>query len=75
MAERKRTGQSSKSEAQKKQQQLEQVTREQEALSLLDDPAHPDQASPLRGWIYFAVIVALALTLNLVALLAISGGR
>ena len=62
-----------KSERDKKQQEMEKAEREQQELSLLDDPDQPDQASPIRGWIYFATIVAAALALNLIALVMVSG--
>ena len=65
----------SKSERDRKQQETDKVEREQGAASLLDDPAQPDQASPMRGWVYFATIVVLVLALNLIVMVVVSGGR
>jgi hypothetical protein len=62
-------------ERRQKEAELARVEAEQLVLSALDDPAHPDQASPIRGWAYFAVVVALSLVLNLLVLIAITGGR
>jgi len=78
MAERKSTrsrSSSRSSEADEKRREAESLTAEQKLVSLLDNPAKPDEASPLRGAAYFAVIVGGALVLNLALMVAISGGR
>lgn len=77
MAERSRGRQQStkRTEARQKQAEAEAVSAEQKMASLLDDPAHPDQASPLRGALYFAIIVGFALLLNLALMIVISGGQ
>jgi cytochrome c-type biogenesis protein CcmH/NrfG len=63
----------SKSERDKKQKEMEAAESEQQEMSLLDDPAQPEQASAVRGWVYFAVVVVGSLALNL--LVAIAGGQ
>ncbi len=74
MAQRSTRSQAS-NERKSKEDELKQVEGEQLYLSALDDPAQPDQASPIRGWAYFAAILAFALLLNLVLLVFVSGGR
>jgi hypothetical protein len=75
MATRSSRGSGSKSERDQKQQEREQKDREQQGFSLLDNPSNPEEASPIRGWAYFAAILAVALLVNLVALVMVSGGR
>lgn len=72
MTERK---QRKSSQAQEKRKEAAQVEREQKLQSLLDSPLHPDQASPIRGWAYFAVIIGVALILNFAVMVILSGGR
>jgi hypothetical protein len=63
-----------KSEREQKQRELRKKEREQLAVSLLDNPSNPEEASGPRGWAYFVIILVVALALNVVALVVISGG-
>jgi len=59
----------------RKKAEADKLSAEQKLASLLDDPLHPDQASPARGIAYFSLIVGVALVLNLAIMVFLSGGR
>jgi hypothetical protein len=68
------TAKSEREQKENKEKELRQAEREQLSMSMLDNPSKPGEASAPRGWAYFVIILVVALALNIVALVVISGG-
>ncbi|HWH23903.1 MAG TPA: hypothetical protein VNW68_03300 [Candidatus Limnocylindria bacterium] len=58
-----------------KRKESRRATAEQEMASLLDDPSHPDQPSPVRSALYFAAMLGVGLIGSLVLMVILAGGR
>lgn len=75
MTERRRSRNAPSPDVRDKERETAQRKSEEEALDLLDDPQRPDEASPVRHWIYFSLVLVGSFLINVVALLLVSGGK
>ena len=74
MAERKRRTQAKRGETAEKKA-TESRQHAEHDVGLLDNPEVADEPSELRHVYYFAGVMVLAVVLNLLAMIAVSGGQ
>lgn len=74
MAERKRRSQAKRGETAEKKA-TESRRHAEHDVGLLDNPEVADEPSELRHFYYFAGVMVFAIVLNLLAMIAVSGGQ
>jgi len=67
--------QSEQSELEQARQKSEQLEAESKALGALDDPKEPEQGSPWLQTAYLSAVVIFGFVLNLIVIIAVSGGK